>query len=159
MPDRQHRYQTRVVWTGNTGSGTSGYRAYSRDHDITAGDKPPIAGSADKAFRGDAARWSPEDLLLASLSTCHQLWYLHLCADAGVTVTAYEDTAIGIMVEEADGAGQFTSVTLHPAVALAQGADADLARGLHHDAHAKCFIARSVNFPVTCEPRITLASA
>jgi organic hydroperoxide reductase OsmC/OhrA len=158
MPTREHRYRTRVIWTGNTGSGTSDYRAYSRDHDITAGDKPPISGSADKSFRGDPARWNPEDLLLASLSTCHQLWYLHLCADAGVTVTSYEDNAVGIMIEEADGAGRFTSVTLHPTVVLAHGADAELARKIHHDAHAKCFIARSVNFPVTCEPQIAIAS-
>jgi Predicted redox protein, regulator of disulfide bond formation len=156
MARKEHRYQVTVEWTGNTGAGTAGYRAYERRHEIRApgSPKPGIPGSSDPAFRGDAARWNPEELLVASLSTCHQLWYLHLCADAGVVVTAYVDRAEGTMVEEANGAGQFSRVVLRPAVTLAPGADVARARALHHEAHAMCFIAQSMNFPVEHEPEI-----
>ena len=140
----------RVEWTGNLGTGTSGYRDYSRDHDVrgTTADLPVIRGSADPAFRGDARRWNPEQLLLASLSQCHMLWYLHVAADAGVTVTGYSDTPTGIMAEHPDGAGEFTSVTLHPAVTIAPGNDPESAAMLHDRAAKYCFIARSVSFPV-----------
>jgi len=158
MAARQHRYHVTVRWTGNAGSGTSSYRGYGRDHEVSAAGKPVVAGSADPAFRGDAARWNPEELLLASLSACHQLWYLHLCADAGVVVTAYEDDAEGCMAERADGAGQFVSATLQPRVTLAAGTDVQVATRLHHDAHAACFIARSVNFPVACAPVFRVAA-
>ncbi|GGD28295.1 OsmC family protein [Aureimonas glaciei] len=148
MGDRTHRYATTVRWTGNRGTGTSAYGAYDRAHEISAAGKPTIAGSSDPAFRGDRARWSPEDLLLASLSACHQLWYLHLCSRDGVVVTAYEDAAEGEMAEGGDGGGRFVSVTLRPRVTLAAGADAGRAGVLHEEAHALCFIANSVNFPV-----------
>ena len=159
MAGREHRYQVTVEWTGNTGTGTAGYRTYERRHEISApkAPKPPIPGSSDPAFRGDGARWNPEELLVASLSACHQLWYLHLCADAGVVVTAYVDRAEGTMVEDATGAGQFTRVVLRPAVTVAAGADVARARALHHDAHAMCYIARSVSFPVEHEPEIRTA--
>lgn len=150
-----HTYRTTVTWTGNTGTGTSGYKAYARDHLITApGKADAIAGSADPAFRGDPNRWNPEDLLVASLSACHKLWYLHLAAVAGVVVTAYEDAAEGVMVEDTTRGGCFTGVTLRPLVTITAASDPARARALHHDAHAKCFIANSVNFPVTCAARI-----
>ncbi|NYE63386.1 organic hydroperoxide reductase OsmC/OhrA [Duganella sp. 1224] len=154
MTQRQHTYRVAVQWTGNTGSGTSGYQAYSRDHVIAAGDKPQIAGSSDPAFRGDRQRWNPEDLLVASTSACHKLWYLHLCAEAGVVVTAYEDHAEGTMVE--GDKGRFTSIILRPRVTI-EGGDTELAARLHHAAHEQCFIANSLNFPVLCEPVITVA--
>ena len=156
MAGREHRYRVTVEWTGNTGTGTAGYRTYERRHEIgtPAMAKPAIPGSSDPAFRGDAARWNPEELLLASLSACHQLWYLHLCADAGIVVTGYVDRAEGTMVEEASGAGQFSRVVLRPTVTVAPGADVARARALHHDAHAMCYVARSVNFPVEHEPEI-----
>ncbi|MFD1625571.1 OsmC family protein [Azospirillum griseum] len=157
MSDKQHRYRVRLDWTGNQGTGTSGYRAYSRDHSLSAGSKAPIAASSDPAFRGDPARWNPEELLVGALSSCHQLWYLHLCATSGVTVTAYEDDADGVMAEQPDGAGQFTAVTLRPRVTVASGSDVEKARALHHEAAEKCFIARSVNFPVAHEPVILVA--
>jgi len=149
---RLHSYAITVTWTGNTGTGTSGYREYQRSHEISASGKPAIAGSSDPAFRGDPTRWNPEELLVASLSTCHQLWYLHLCADAGIVIEAYVDEATGVMEESGDGGGQFVEVTLRPKVRLAPGSDQAKAHALHHDAHAKCFIARSMNFPVKCEP-------
>lgn len=154
---RAHRYAVTVTWTGDRGSGTSAYRAYDRAHEIAAGVKPAIPGSSDPAFRGDAARWNPEELLVASLSACHQLWYLHLAAEAGVVVTGYVDRAEGEMVETADGSGRFTRVVLRPRVTLAPGGDAERARALHHAAHEACFIANSVSFPVECLPEIALA--
>lgn len=152
-----HRYQVAVTWTGNRGSGTSDYRAYGRDHTISVTGKPDLHGSADPAFRGDAACWNPEELFVAALSACHQLWYLHLCADAGIGVLAYRDDAIGTMVEHPTTGGQFTRVVLRPHVTLRPGDDAAAALRLHHDARAKCFIANSVNFPVEHAPTIAAA--
>jgi len=149
---REHRYTVELEWTGNRGTGTASYRAYDRDHEVRAPGKAPIAGSSDPAFRGDGTRWSPEDLLVVSLSQCHMLWYLHLAAEAGIAVLAYRDAPDGIMVETADGGGHFSSVVLKPQIVIAAGADPDRALALHHAAHEKCFIANSVNFPVGCEP-------
>lgn len=153
-----HRYDTTVSWTGNLGSGTSSYRAYARNHEIATGGKPPIAGSSDPAFRGDASRHNPEDLLVAALSACHMLSYLHLCAVSGVVVVAYEDRASGEMRETDDGGGRFTSVVLRPRVTISAG-DPEVARALHEKAHHLCFIASSVSFPVTCEPEIAAPTA
>ena len=150
----EHHYRTALEWTGNRGSGTKDYRAYGRDHVVKAAGKPPIAGSSDPAFRGDKARWNPEELLVASLAQCHMLWYLHLAAAAGIIVTAYRDEAEGVMLETDDGSGRFASVVLRPRVVLAPGSDPEQAKRLHHAAHEKCFIANSVNFPVACEPQI-----
>ena len=143
---REHNYSVNVIWTGNTGTGTSGYQAYKRDHEIKAAGRPPIPGSSDPKFRGDSARYNPEELLVAALSTCHMLWYLHLCADAGVVVMSYEDQAEGTMRETADGGGRFIKVTLRPH-AIVKGSIAQ-AEALHQRAHELCFIANSVNFPV-----------
>lgn len=150
---RSHRYKLRMTWTGNQGEGTKTYKSYARDHVYDGDGKPSIPGSADPHFLGDATRWNPEELLVASISSCHQLWYLHLCAVNGVVVESYVDEAEGEMVEDENG-GHFTSVTLHPKITISSD-NAELARKLHHDAHKKCFIANSVNFPVTCEPDIS----
>ncbi len=155
MADKTHIYRLTLDWTGNQGSGTSAYRAYSRDHSLSAPGKRDIPGSSDPAFLGDPSRWNPEELLVASLSACHQLWFLHLASTAGLTVTAYRDEPEGVMIEQPDGAGQFDSVTLHPHVTLAAHHDAaeiDQANALHAAAHTYCFIARSMAFPVHCEP-------
>ena len=153
MEGRRHHYSVAVEWTGNRGTGTSGYRDYARDHVLRSAGKPDIAGSSDPAFRGDTARWNPEELLVAALSACHKLTYLHLCAVNGITVTAYADRATGVMTEAAEG-GAFESVTLRPQVTISAG-DPEKARALHADAHRQCYIASSVNFPVGCEPEIT----
>ena len=149
---RTHRYTLTLDWTRNRGSGTSSYRDYDRSHSLSAAGKPPISGSSDPAFRGDASAWNPEELLLASLSACHQLWFLHLAAEAGVIVTAYRDQPEGEMVESADGGGQFSRVTLRPSVTVDGQVDPERLAALHHRSHELCFIARSVNFPVLCEP-------
>jgi organic hydroperoxide reductase OsmC/OhrA len=152
---RTHSYEVSVTWTGNRGTGTSGYRAYDRDHDVTAAGPPPIAASSDPAFRGDPGRWNPELELTAALSQCHMLWYLHLAATAGVVVTAYADDARGTMAEAADDGGRFTEVVLRPRVTVASPDMIETAASLHREAHARCFIANSVNFPVRHEPVTT----
>ena len=154
MNSKKHCYQVTVEWTGNRGFGTPSHAGYDRDHTISAGTKPPIAGSSDPAFRGDPARWNPEELLLAAISACHKLWYLDLCARAGISVLSYRDEAEALMTEDPDGAGRFVAAILRPAIVIRAGADMAAAHRLHHDAHEYCFIANSVNFPVTCEPVI-----
>jgi organic hydroperoxide reductase OsmC/OhrA len=154
---KSHRYATRLTWTGDTGEGTSSYRSYARDYEIAAPGKPVLLGSSDPSFRGDPGRWNPEELLLASISACHQLWYLHLCAVNGVVVTAYRDEAQAVMVEDESGGGRFESAVLRPRVTIAAGSDPDRALALHHDANAKCFVANSLNFPVGHEASIVLA--
>jgi organic hydroperoxide reductase OsmC/OhrA len=146
---KQHRYNIGVEWTGNLGNGTSHYAAYSRNYSIEAAGKPTILGSSDPTFRGDKTCYNPEELLVSTLSSCHMLWYLHLCATAGVVVTAYTDQPEGIMQEEADGSGRFVTVTLYPTVTVAESAMIAQAEHLHHRAHELCFIANSVNFPVS----------
>jgi organic hydroperoxide reductase OsmC/OhrA len=157
MSGKTHTYTCALTWTGNLGTGTSSYAAYSRDHVFSGAGKPDLPGSSDPAFRGDGRRYNPEELLVAAISSCHMLWYLHLCADAGISVLAYRDEATGAMVEDRAKGGYFTRVVLAPKVTIAKGSDAAKARQLHEGAHAKCFIANSVNFPVACEPEIELS--
>jgi organic hydroperoxide reductase OsmC/OhrA len=151
-----HSYEVAVEWLGSRGVGTVDYRSYGREHIVTASGKPSIAGSADRAFRGDTERWNPEELLLAALSQCHLLSYLHVAASHGIVVVAYTDAAVGTMEQTRDGGGHFTSATLRPLVTIASG-DLELAQGLHAEASAKCFIAASVNFPVRHEPQTVMA--
>lgn len=151
---RQHRYRTALVWVGNDGSGTATYRGYRRDHLITADGKPPLPGSSDPLFRGDGTRYNPEELLVASLSACHMLWYLHLCADRGVVVVEYRDEASGTLQEEDDGGGSFVQVLLKPRVRISADSDRCAALALHERAHQLCFIARSVTFPVRVEAQV-----
>ncbi|BCW59168.1 organic hydroperoxide reductase OsmC/OhrA [Paenarthrobacter nicotinovorans] len=155
----EHHYALTVRWTGNLGEGTAGYRSYSRDHEIEIPGLPSLQGSADPTFHGDRSRYNPEQLLLAALSQCHMLSFLHVAVKHGVVVTAYEDAAEGLMKLNKDGSGQFESVTLKPRVAVADPAHADVMEQLHHEANQVCFIARSVNFPVLHEPSTTTAAA
>ncbi|RYE16711.1 MAG: OsmC family peroxiredoxin [Sphingobacteriales bacterium] len=144
----RHNYSLTIKWTGNTGTGTSGYRVYERSHVISVNNKPDIMGSSDPAFRGDTTKHNPEELLVASVSSCHLLWYLHVCAEAGVIIVDYFDNATGTMEETANGSGHFTGITLNPVVTVAQSNMADKAKELHKKANKMCFIANSVNFPV-----------
>lgn len=153
MAKREHTYHVSVEWTGNQGTGTSGYRDYSRNYTVRAGAKPEIPGSSDPTFLGDAARWNPEDLLVAAASACHKLWYLHLCAEAGIVVTAYVDEAEGTMVDEPLN-GRFTGIVLRPRVVIRAGGDRELAMQLHRAAHERCYVANSVNFPLECEAEV-----
>jgi organic hydroperoxide reductase OsmC/OhrA len=152
-----HEYTVGVEWQGNRGTGTSGYRDYSRELVVSAVGKHLLEGSADKPFRGDPARWNPEELLLAALAQCHLLSYLHVAVTVGVVVTAYEDDARGTMVEDGKGGGAFTEVVLRPRVTVADASMTDAALAAHRRASELCFIANSVNFPVRHEPEILVA--
>ncbi|WP_027501882.1 OsmC family protein [Rhodococcus sp. UNC363MFTsu5.1] len=149
---REHHYELTVTWTGNHGAGTTDPRSYGREHLVTAEGKPDLTGSSDPAFRGDPTRWNPEELLVAALSQCHMLWFLNLAALAGVVVTDYLDRPTGTMTEERGGAGQFTEVVLRPEVTVAAADMLPKLAELHTASHEKCFIARSVNFPVQHRP-------
>jgi organic hydroperoxide reductase OsmC/OhrA len=149
--NKQHHYKSTITWTGNKGEGTSCYKAYDRSHTLNVHHKPEIQLSSDPSFRGDNAQYNPEELFLASLSSCHMLWYLHLCADNGIVVTAYSDMATGTMDEGIQG-GKFTEVMLHPHVTVAHSSMITKASELHQMAHEKCFIANSCNFPVRHHP-------
>ena len=151
---KHHTYQVQVDWTGNDGEGTKSYKSYRRDHTVVASGKPQIPASSDPSFRGDASRYNPEELLVASLSSCHMLWYLHLCAVNKVVVLEYRDAATGTMRENEDGSGMFERVELKPVVTISADSDRAKALALHTDAHHYCFIANSVNFPVECSPTI-----
>lgn len=151
-----HHYQARITWTGNQGTGTSHYRAYQRSHTIEIPNKPIIFGSSDPSFRGDPTKHNPEDLFIASLSACHLLWYLHLCADAGVVVLDYSDQVTGAMIVGNDGRGHFTEVTLNPIVTVSEISMLTKAFELHDQAGEFCFIANSVNFPVNYCPIINV---
>lgn len=154
MAAGRHTYRASVAWSDPAGTARSS--THSRNHVIRIAGKPDLLASSDPNFRGDPARHNPEDLLVASLASCHMLWYLGLCARAGIAVTHYADEAEATMIEDAVKGGRFERVTLRPRVTIKAG-DPDKARDLHHEAHRQCFIANSVNFPVDCEPTIALA--
>lgn len=148
---KPHHYSLYVKWTGNRGSGTSSYTAYDRSHTISVADKTDILASSDPAFRGDRSKHNPEELFLASLSSCHMLWYLHLCAEANIIVSEYIDHAKGTMTETSEGSGQFTEVTLCPTVKVREASMVERAKTLHQKANEQCFIANSCNFPILHE--------
>ena len=156
MEPKLHRYEVQVEWTGNQGTGTSSYEGYTRDHRLIAPGKEALACSADSAFRGDPSRYNPEELFIASIASCHMLWYLHLCADAGVRVLAYEDRPTGILAESGMQAGELTVVALHPRVEVEREYEVETARALHEQAHALCFLARSVRTPIRIEPLVVV---
>jgi len=158
MTGRVHSYKVALTWTGNRGSGTSAYLAYSRAHEVTAPGRPVLLGSSDPVFRGEPDRWNPEQLFVVALSQCHLLWYLHLCAEAGVVVTGYCDAPVGTMVDSGDR-GHFTEVVLRPQVTVADAGMVERATDLHKATHQACYIANSVNFPVRHEPVVLVEGA
>lgn len=150
----KHPYSIQINWTGNNDQGTANYKSYERSYDIVTAGKPTLRGSADPIFRGEVSKYNPEELLVAAISSCHMLWYLHLCAEAHITVTKYQDRAVGELLIEADGSGQFTQVDLHPVIEISDPDQNGVAIALHQKVAAYCFIARSVNFPVHHHPRV-----
>ncbi|NQX86614.1 MAG: OsmC family protein [Flavobacteriaceae bacterium] len=152
---KKHNYDVKVEWTGNEGSGTLNYRAYNRNHTIIANEKyTSINGSSDPSFLGDKTRYNPEDLFLSSLSACHMLWYLHLCATHNIVVTSYLDNAKGILEVGKNGSGKFTEVTLNPSVKITEHHNIEKAKELHKTANNMCFIANSCNFKIEHKPQI-----
>jgi organic hydroperoxide reductase OsmC/OhrA len=152
-----HQYFSQIAWTGNRGEGTRSYRSYDRTWDISVAGKPVIHCSNDPLLGGDPTKMNPEDLLLSALAACHMLWYLHYAAVEGIVVIGYEDTPIGIADAGEGGAGRFASAILRPKIMLRAGSDLAAAHAIHNRIHEVCFIARSVNFPVTYEPTFDFA--
>ena len=150
--NKEHHYALSIEWTGNSGTGTSDYRAYTRNHTISSDGKPDLLASSDPSFRGDKTRYNPEEMLVAALSSCHMLSYLHVCVLNGVVVLEYKDNATGTMKENPDGSGQLAEVTLRPIVKVKDASMIEKANHLHERASELCFIARSVNFPVHHSP-------
>ena len=153
---KEHNYLTTIKWTGNIGKGTKDYRSYERCYEISVINKPEILGSSDPAFSGDKSKHNPEELLVASISSCHMLWYLHLCAVNGVNVLEYSDKAKGLMIELKSGSGQFSKVELNPEVVVSDEAMVEKANELHKQANKLCFIANSLNFKVDHNPKCTV---
>jgi organic hydroperoxide reductase OsmC/OhrA len=153
---KEHFYSLTITWTGNHGDGTTSYRSYERSHIISAENKADILASSDQEFRGDKTKYNPEELLVASLSSCHMLWFLHLCADNGVVVMDYFDNPVGTMVETEDGGGQFKEVILRPTVIVEEESMLEKLDELHKKSRELCFIANSVNFPVVHKPTGTI---
>ena len=153
----RHEYSSHVVWTGNRGEGTAGYRSYDRTWDIAVPGKVVIHCSNDPLLGGDVSKTNPEDLLLSALSACHMLWYLHYASDLGIVVTAYQDEPLGLGEVSASGAGRFVSAVLRPRITVRPGSDIDTATAIHGRIHKVCFIARSINFPVSYDPTFIFA--
>jgi organic hydroperoxide reductase OsmC/OhrA len=152
LMQKDHHFNITINWTGNRGTGTSDYRSYDRSHTVLIEGKEDIMGSSDPAFRGDKSKHNPEDMLISSLASCHMLWYLHLCSDAGVIVLDYTDNATGILIEKKEGGGHFSEITLNPNVIVLDATMINKANELHKKANELCFIANSVNFPVFHKP-------
>ena len=150
--NKKHQYSLAVKWTGNKGNGTSSYTSYERSHSVISENKPDILCSSDPVFHGDMTKYNPEEFLVAALSSCHMLSYLHLCAVNGIVVVDYTDNPVGIMEESPDGSGRFTNVTLHPVVKVSDQSMIEKANALHERANELCFIANSCNFKVYHEP-------
>ncbi|MFD1631037.1 OsmC family protein [Pseudopedobacter beijingensis] len=146
--ERKHHYKSKTIWTGNSGQGTKSYNSYERTYKIAIPGKVDITGSSDPAFRGNKEFHNPEEMLLAAVSSCHMLWYLHLCADAGITVVAYEDEAEATLIEEDNGSGKFSEINIRPLVTIKESDKAELAHALHEKANSYCFIANSLNIKI-----------
>ena len=152
-----HKFETQVQWTGNLGAGTKTYTSYSRDHAIFGKDKKEVIGaSSDPIFRGDKSKYNPEELFLASIASCHMLWYLHLCADQGITVTNYKDSPIAELLLSEDGSGKIENIILQPQILIKEKSLIDLATKLHQDAHHFCFIASSVNSSIKIQAHVSV---
>ncbi len=151
---KTHQYFIDLKWTGNRAVGTQSYASYERSYQIQIANKPVLEGSADPAFRGDETKYNPEEFLVMALSSCHMLWYLHLCAAEGIVVVDYHDLAEGTLIEEKGGEGQFAEVVLKPTVIITSSDSVQKAQQLHAEASQKCFIANSVNFPIKHQPQV-----
>jgi organic hydroperoxide reductase OsmC/OhrA len=159
MTVTDHSFAAKIAWTGNRGDGTRTYRGYDRTWNIATDGHVPIACSNDPRLGGDPTRPNPEDLLLSALSACHMLWFLHLASQAGIVVTSYVDEPLGIGESLPNGAGRFVRAILSPAIGVLPGADLARANELHHEVERYCFIARSLNFPVTVEASYSFTDA
>lgn len=149
---KRHDFEPKIAWTGDRGEGTRSYRGYDRTWRVETPGKPAIECSNDPMLGGDPSLHNPEDMLIASLSACHMLWYLHLASEAGLVVRGYTDEPVGEGESAPNGSGRFIGAVLRPRIEVELGSDLKRAEAIHHEIHKVCFIARSVNFPVRYEP-------
>ncbi|CAL2102410.1 OsmC family peroxiredoxin [Tenacibaculum sp. 190130A14a] len=149
---KDFNYTATVIWTGNNGKGTLNYNSYERSYTMNINNKPPILGSSDAAFKGDGTKHNPEELLITAIASCHMLWYLHLCSEENVIITAYQDGVSGVMKIDANGKGSFSKVILNPTVTVLEASMKEKAIALHQKANEYCFIANSVNFTIEHNP-------
>lgn len=150
------KYTSVVVWSREGATFTD--NRYSRGHrwlfdggvEVPASSSPHVVPLPLSV----AAAVDPEEAFVASLSSCHMLWFLSIAAQRGFVVESYRDEAVGVMGKDASGKLAMTRVTLRPAVSF--GGEprpaADEVAAMHHEAHEKCFIANSVKTDVRCEP-------
>ena len=155
LMNKKHFYETSILWTGNKGTGTSGYNGYDRSYDVKSTDKVALQCSADPVYLGDPQKYNPEELLVASVASCHMLWYLHLCAENEITVISYRDNAQGLMIGKSDGSGFFDHIQLNPKILVEKETMIRKALELHRMANEQCFIANSLNFPVYHEAELS----
>ena len=143
----QHEFSLRAEWN-TTQSSPHPKRGFLRDVVIQAEGPGELHGSAAKPFHGDPERWNPEQLMLAALVECHILSYLYVAGEAEIPVEKVSVRGELTLDSGANG-GQITGATLYPEVWVADAMLLPRARQLHEEAHRQCFIARSVNFPIT----------
>lgn len=146
----KHLFRAKAIWTLKKKD--ENIKSYSRNHSITIEGKSNLEVSAAKAFKGDAALYNPEDMLLSSLVSCHMMSYLYVCAQFGIEVLSYSDDAVATLEVNDDGSGRFTEVTLKPKVLITNANRIEEALLLHKKANELCFIANSCNFPVYHNP-------
>lgn len=151
---KTQNYKLDLSWKGNRGAGTMTYTSYDRDFTAQKESRPAILGSSHPAFRGNSDRYCPEELLLASLSSCHMLWYLNMCASHDVVVLEYTDQPVMEMEVKEFGNGDIRSATLSPVVRIASDDQREQALAMHQKAHQSCFIAKGVNFDIILNPTI-----
>jgi organic hydroperoxide reductase OsmC/OhrA len=151
-----HPYSAQILWQRN-GQDFLGNR-YSRRHLIRFDGGAELAGSSSPHVvpvpQSDPAGVDPEEAFVASLSSCHMLWFLSLASRQGFCVESYIDNAQGVMARNAAGKFAMTQVTLRPQATFsgAKRPTREQLDALHHQAHEECFIANSVTTQVRCEP-------
>lgn len=152
-----NRYQAIIRWQHSGGDFTG--NKYSRKHTWHFDEELEIPASASphivpKPYT-DLSAIDPEEAFVASLSSCHMLWFLSLTAQEGCIVKQYEDRAEGIMQKNNEGKLAITEVILRPVVTFGQESNPDqhLFEKLHHTAHKRCFIAHSVKTEITIDPK------
>ena len=153
----KHLFKVALDWSAKEKIVGSGSKHSVKSHLISIEGKPDIEVSAAKAFKGDPSLYNPEDLLLSSLVSCHMMSYLYCCAQNGIEVLHYSDTAEAFLELSGDGSGRIVKVVLRPVMTISDAAKIELALSLHKKANELCFIANSCNFPVFHEASCSAA--
>lgn len=148
-------FRAETKWSSIKADGFSNVKT----HRVSFDDKPSLTVSADKTFKGDPSKYNPEDLLLASLSSCHMMSYLYVCGQHHIDLVTYQSEAIGDLEFQADGSGAFTSIRLELFITVSKPEMIAQAKALHKAAGKLCFIANSLKVPISYKPKVVVASA